>query len=217
MRCSRRIPATPGRRWRWPRWSTPCGRIFCGLIRPTRSGRTATGSCCLSGHASTLLYAMLHLTGVTAVDEKYERLGTPAVALDDLEAFPPARQQMPGPSRISSDFRGRDARPVRSAKGSRPASAWRSRRIGWPRISTGPGSICSITTCIALCGDGCMMEGVEQRGGVARRPSAARQSDLDLRQQPHHDRGKYRARLQRGRGRAVSRLWLACSAGQRRQ
>src|SRR5262245_48691538 len=40
-----------------------------------------------SGHASTLLYAMLHLTGVRAVDENYERLGTPSVALDDLEHF----------------------------------------------------------------------------------------------------------------------------------
>src|SRR5277367_3558486 len=35
-----------------------------------------------SGHASALLYSLLHLTGVTSVDEKYERLGTPAVAID---------------------------------------------------------------------------------------------------------------------------------------
>ena len=37
-----------------------------------------------AGHASTLLYSMLHLTGVKSVNEKYERLGTPTVALDDL-------------------------------------------------------------------------------------------------------------------------------------
>ena len=32
-----------------------------------------------NGHASMLLYAMLHLTGVKAVDSKYERLGEFAV------------------------------------------------------------------------------------------------------------------------------------------
>src|SRR6202041_1078631 len=40
-----------------------------------------------SGHASMLLYSMLHLTGVTAVDERYERLGTPSVSLDDIKHF----------------------------------------------------------------------------------------------------------------------------------
>lgn len=39
------------------------------------------------GHASILLYAMLHLTGVRAVDAEYECLGTPAVALDDIKRF----------------------------------------------------------------------------------------------------------------------------------
>ncbi|MGH7045099.1 MAG: hypothetical protein ACREE2_01755 [Stellaceae bacterium] len=40
-----------------------------------------------SGHASTLLYSRLHLTGITAVAPQYERLGTPAVSLDDLGHF----------------------------------------------------------------------------------------------------------------------------------
>src|SRR6202163_1313395 len=37
-----------------------------------------------NGHASMLLYALLHLTGVSAVDAKSERLGQPAVTLDDI-------------------------------------------------------------------------------------------------------------------------------------
>jgi len=49
-----------------------------------------------SGHASTLLYSMLHLTRVASVDEKYERLGTPAVALDDLEHFRQLGSKCPG-------------------------------------------------------------------------------------------------------------------------
>ena len=40
-----------------------------------------------SGHASTLLYSILHLTGVKSVNEKYERLGTPTVSLDDLKKY----------------------------------------------------------------------------------------------------------------------------------
>src|ERR1022692_869727 len=39
------------------------------------------------GHASMLEYAMLHLTGVTAVNPKYESLGSPSVTLDDIKRF----------------------------------------------------------------------------------------------------------------------------------
>src|SRR3546814_19470572 len=39
------------------------------------------------GHASMLLYAMLHLTGVKAVDADYERLGEPSVAIEDIKRF----------------------------------------------------------------------------------------------------------------------------------
>src|SRR5437870_4725767 len=39
------------------------------------------------GHASMLLYSMLHLTGTKAVNAKYERLGTLAVSLDDIKNF----------------------------------------------------------------------------------------------------------------------------------
>jgi transketolase len=36
------------------------------------------------GHASMVLYAMLHLCGVKAVNAKYERLGELSVTLDDI-------------------------------------------------------------------------------------------------------------------------------------
>jgi transketolase len=39
------------------------------------------------GHASMLLYSLLHLTGVRAVDPDYETLGEPSVSLDDIKAF----------------------------------------------------------------------------------------------------------------------------------
>src|SRR5215510_2689296 len=43
-----------------------------------------------SGHASMLLYSVLHLTGTQAVDADYETLGRPSVLLDDIKTF---RQQ----------------------------------------------------------------------------------------------------------------------------
>src|SRR5437667_2774146 len=39
------------------------------------------------GHASMLLYSMLHLTGVKAVNSKYEVPGEPSVTLDDIKHF----------------------------------------------------------------------------------------------------------------------------------
>src|SRR5947199_273734 len=39
------------------------------------------------GHASMLLYSMLHLTKVKAVNAKYERLDRPTVTLDDIKTF----------------------------------------------------------------------------------------------------------------------------------
>jgi len=40
-----------------------------------------------AGHASTLLYSMLHLAGVKAVDTTYEVLGSLAVTIEDLSVF----------------------------------------------------------------------------------------------------------------------------------
>src|SRR3954454_4121468 len=40
-----------------------------------------------AGHASMLLYSLLHLAGVRAVDPEYEVVGRPAVSLEDIESF----------------------------------------------------------------------------------------------------------------------------------
>ncbi|MGB8586991.1 MAG: transketolase, partial [Pseudolabrys sp.] len=49
-----------------------------------------------NGHASMLIYAMLHLTGVKAVNDKYERLGELAVTLDDIKQFREINSKCPG-------------------------------------------------------------------------------------------------------------------------
>src|SRR6202008_4634788 len=40
-----------------------------------------------NGHASMLLWSILHLTGVKAVNPEYEVLGNPSVSLDDIKHF----------------------------------------------------------------------------------------------------------------------------------
>src|SRR6202167_739477 len=40
-----------------------------------------------NGHASMLLYSLLHLAGVREVNAKYERLGEPSVTLEDIKRF----------------------------------------------------------------------------------------------------------------------------------
>src|SRR5262250_2459337 len=49
-----------------------------------------------AGHASMLLYSMLYLTGVTAVDPDYEIVGKPSVSLDDIKTFRQLSSRCPG-------------------------------------------------------------------------------------------------------------------------
>jgi transketolase len=49
-----------------------------------------------AGHASMLLYAMLHLTGVKAVNPKYETLGHLSVELEDIKRFRQLDSKCPG-------------------------------------------------------------------------------------------------------------------------
>ena len=49
-----------------------------------------------NGHASMLLWSVLHLTGTRAVNAEYERLGQPAVSLDDIRHFRQLGSKTPG-------------------------------------------------------------------------------------------------------------------------
>ncbi|HMC47824.1 MAG TPA: transketolase, partial [Caballeronia sp.] len=48
------------------------------------------------GHASMLLYSLLHLTGVKAVDHAGKPTGGPAVSLDDIKQFRQLDSKTPG-------------------------------------------------------------------------------------------------------------------------
>src|SRR4029079_857690 len=50
-----------------------------------------------AGHASMLLYSLLHLTGVKAVNADYERLGELSGPLEDIKRFRQLDSKCPGP------------------------------------------------------------------------------------------------------------------------
>src|ERR1044071_7725657 len=49
-----------------------------------------------AGHASMLLYALLHLADVQAVEPDYEVVGRPSVSLDDINSFRQLDSRAPG-------------------------------------------------------------------------------------------------------------------------
>ena len=111
------------------------------------------------GHASTLLWSLLHLAGVRAVDPAYEILGHPAVSLDDLKTFRQLDSKCPGHPeyRWTSGVEtttGPLGQGVATSVGMAIAGQWlgaRYNREGFPIFDF---------DVYALAGDGCMMEGV---------------------------------------------------------
>jgi transketolase len=112
-----------------------------------------------SGHASTLLYSMLHLTRVRSVDENYERLGTPTVSLDDLKRFRQLGSKCPGHPEyhLTSGVEtttGPLGQGIATSVGMAIAADWLARYFNRPGFTLFDYDV------FALCGDGCMMEGV---------------------------------------------------------
>ncbi len=112
-----------------------------------------------SGHASTLLYSMLHLTGVTSVDAEYERLGTPSVTIDDLKHFRQLGSKCPGHPEyhLTSGVEtttGPLGQGVANSVGMAIAANWLAQHFNRPGFTIFDYHV------FALCGDGCMMEGV---------------------------------------------------------
>ena len=99
-----------------------------------------------AGHASMLLYAMLHLTGVKAVNPKYETLGRAVGDARRHQALSAARQQMPRPPGIPLDVGRRDDhRAAGPGRGDECRHGHR-RSAGWRATSIARASSCSTTT-----------------------------------------------------------------------
>ncbi|MFD5424791.1 transketolase [Streptomyces sp. NPDC127084] len=111
------------------------------------------------GHASTLLWSLLHLTGVRAVDPDYEILGRPAVTLDDLKSFRQLGSRCPGHPeyRWTSGVEtttGPLGQGVATSVGMAMAGRWLAARYNRDDFPLFDFDV------YALAGDGCMMEGI---------------------------------------------------------
>jgi transketolase len=112
-----------------------------------------------AGHASMLLYSLLHLAGVKAVDPKYEVVGDPAVSLEDIESFRQLDSRAPGHPeyRWTSGVEtttGPLGQGVATSVGMAIAAKWQSARYDRPGFDLFDFDV------YAIAGDGCLMEGV---------------------------------------------------------
>jgi transketolase len=112
-----------------------------------------------AGHASMLLYPLLHLTKTQAVDADYEPHHRPSVALDDLKTFRQLGSACPGHPEyhLTSGVEattGPLGQGVAMSVGLAIAERWLGAHFNRPDYPVVDWRIW------ALCGDGCMMEGI---------------------------------------------------------
>ena len=112
-----------------------------------------------NGHASMLLWSVLHLTRTKAVNAEYERLGKPAVTLDDIRRFRQLDSRAPGHPEYGwvsgvETTTGPLGQGVATSVGMAIAEKWLGSRYN----RTGYGIF--DYSVYAVCGDGCLMEGI---------------------------------------------------------
>jgi transketolase len=112
-----------------------------------------------NGHASMLLWSVLYLTGTQAVNADYERLGEPAVTLDDLRRFRQLDSKAPGHPEYHwvsgvETTTGPLGQGIATSVGMAIARKWLADRYNRPGFELFDYNI------YAVCGDGCLMEGV---------------------------------------------------------
>jgi transketolase len=106
-----------------------------------------------------LLYSLLHLAGVRAVNAKYERLGEPSVSLEDIRRFRQLGSQCPGHPEyhLTSGVEtttGPLGQGCATSVGMAIAGGWLARHFNRPGFAVFDYDV------YVLCGDGDMMEGV---------------------------------------------------------
>jgi transketolase len=112
-----------------------------------------------NGHASMLLWSVLHLTGTLAVNADYERLGQPSVTLDDIRHFRQLGSKAPGHPEYHlvsgvETTTGPLGQGIATSVGMAMARKWLGARYNRPGFEIFDYDI------YAVCGDGCLMEGV---------------------------------------------------------
>jgi len=112
-----------------------------------------------NGHASMLLWSVLHLTGTRAVNADYERLGRASVSLEDIRRFRQLESKAPGHPEYHwvsgvETTTGPLGQGVATSVGMAIAQKWLADRYNRPGFALFDYRI------YVVCGDGCLMEGV---------------------------------------------------------
>jgi transketolase len=112
-----------------------------------------------NGHASMLLWSILHLTRTKAVNANYERLGEVSVSLEDIRHFRQLDSKAPGHPEYHwvsgvETTTGPLGQGVATSVGMAIAQKWLAHRYNQPRFDIFDYNI------YAVCGDGCLMEGI---------------------------------------------------------
>ncbi len=117
-----------------------------------------------AGHASMLLYSLLHLAGVRAVDPDYEVVGDPSVSLDDIKTF----RQLDSKAAGHPEYRwtsgvetttGPLGQGIATSVGMAIAGKWYAAQFNRPGFELFNYDV------YALAGDGDLMEGVSNEAG----------------------------------------------------
>jgi transketolase len=112
-----------------------------------------------NGHASMLLWSVLHLTRVQAVNADYEKLGHVSVTLDDIRHFRQLDSKAPGHPEYHwvsgvETTTGPLGQGIATSVGMAIAQKWLANRYNRPGFPLFDYRI------YAIAGDGCMMEGI---------------------------------------------------------
>ena len=112
-----------------------------------------------NGHASMLLWSILHLTQTQAVNSDYEKLGQPSVTLDDIRHFRQLDSKAPGHPEYRwvsgvETTSGPLGQGVATSVGMAIAQKWLASHYNRSGFEIFDYNI------YAVCGDGCMMEGI---------------------------------------------------------
>ena len=112
-----------------------------------------------NGHASMLLWSVLHLTKTLAVNAAYENLGQPSVTLDDIRRFRQLDSKAPGHPEYHwvsgvETTTGPLGQGIATSTGMAIAQKWLAAHYNQPGFEIFNYKIYTV------CGDGCLMEGV---------------------------------------------------------
>src|SRR6266700_6540896 len=112
-----------------------------------------------NGHASMLLYSMIHLAGIRATNSKGEILPEPALSIDDLKSFRQIDSKTPGHPEYGlttgvETTTGPLGQGVGNSVGMAIASRWLAARYNRPNLVLFDHDV------YVICSDGDLMEGV---------------------------------------------------------